>query len=208
MYELIVSDMDGTLVKNQSFWWDLHDYFGVSEKARKNLEAYTNGLISYEEFMRRDISLWGNPHISKLEKAIQHELAPHVKQVFEELNKKYKTAIITCGIGFIARKVAKELGIEIILSNDVEIDENGYITGREICNVNLLEKHKSLIELSKRLNIPLERIVAIGDTIYDKSFLTTAGLGVVYGPDKELRKLIDNKNIVGISDWREILEII
>jgi phosphoserine phosphatase len=57
-YKLVAFDMDGTLLTQKSSWGKLHRYFGTYELSLKNMEAYEQGKIAYNEFMRRDIMLW------------------------------------------------------------------------------------------------------------------------------------------------------
>ena len=204
-YKLIAFDMDGTLVKERNSWGILHQYFGTKDAAQKNKEEYFGGRISYAEFMRKDATLWLplKPTMGEMEQILSnYTLMPHSEQVIKEIKKDgIGTVIVTGGLDILARKVANRLGIENVLANGLVFDGNGYLTGEEICNVNVLRKDMALEQFVQELNIPLSKCVAVGDSEYDTEFLKCAGLGIAFDPDQVLSK---HASVV-IYDLREIL---
>lgn len=133
-YELIVFDMDGTLVEEVSCWSVIHREFDALDEAYKNFRSWERGEIEYEEFMSRDIGLWNpTPHISEIEKILSnYKLFPKVSSTIEEIkNRGYETAIISGGIDVLAEKVAKDLNISHVYANGLETDEEGFLTGGE-----------------------------------------------------------------------------
>lgn len=207
-YKLIAFDMDGTLVKERNSWGILHQYFGTKDAAQKNKEEYFGGRTSYAEFMRRDADLWLplKPTMGEMEQILSnYTLMPHSEQVIKEIKKDgILTVIVTGGLDILARKVATRLGIENVLANGLVFDDNGYLTGEEICNVNVLRKDMALEQFVQELNIPLSKCVAVGDSQYDTEFLKCAGLGIAFDPDPVLSK---QASIV-IYDLRDILSYI
>ncbi|MFC1787235.1 HAD-IB family phosphatase [Halobacteriota archaeon] len=207
-YELVAFDMDGTLVKEKNSWGTLHQYFGTTDGAKKNKEEYVKGRISYPEFMRRDADLWLplKPTMGEIDQALSnYTLMPHSEQVIKELKKDgIEIVMVTGGLDILARKVATRVGIENVLSNGFVFDDNGYLTGEEICNVNVIRKDMALERFVQELNIPLSKCVAVGDSEYDTEFLKCAGLGIAFDPDQVLSK---HASVV-IYDLREILRYI
>lgn len=193
-YKLVAFDMDGTLVKEESCWWLIHRCFGTEKQARENLETWARGEIDYPEFMRRDIRLWQPvPHISQIERLLSGiELAPNAPEVITGIHRMGgEVVIITGGLDLLANRVARELGIEHVLANGLEVDERGYLTGEGIFVVDPLRKHEALEKLTKLMGLSLNQCVAVGDSKWDTSFLKHAGLGVAIGPDAELAKVAD-----------------
>ena len=207
-YKLIAFDMDGTLVKERNSWGILHQYFGTQDEAQKNKEEYFGGKISYAEFMRKDAALWLplKPTMGEMEQVLSnYTLMPHSKQVIKELKKDgIETVIVTGGLDILARKVATRLGIENVLSNGLVFDDNGYLTGEEICNVNVLRKDIILEQFVREINVPISKCIAVGDSEYDTEFLNCAGLGIAFDPDPVLSK---HASFV-IYDLRDILRYI
>ncbi|NYT00358.1 MAG: HAD-IB family phosphatase [Methanocellales archaeon] len=207
-YRLIAFDMDGTLVKERNSWGTLHQYFGTKDEAQKNKEEYFGGRISYAEFMRKDAALWLplKPTMGEMEQILSnYTLMPHSEQVIKEIKKDgIETAIVTGGLDILARKVANRLGIENVLANGLVFDDDDYLTGEEICNVNVLRKDMALEQFVQELNIPLSKCVAVGDSQYDAEFLNCAGLGIAFDPDPLLSK---HASVV-IYDLRDVLRYI
>lgn len=206
-YKLVAFDMDGTLIEQNSSWRAIHMYFGVEEEARINIEAYERGEIDYPEFMRRDIKLWQPaPHVSQIERIVaDFKLAPNSAEVVAEIRRRhYEIAIITGGIDILAEKVARALKIDNILSNGLEVDERGYLTGEGIFRVEPTMKHEALMRLIGELGFTFAECVAVGDSKYDAKFLEHAGLGVAIGEDVALARVAD----VVIKDFRHFNQLL
>ncbi|MDI6883933.1 MAG: HAD-IB family phosphatase [Hadesarchaea archaeon] len=193
-YKLVAFDMDGTLVVEESCWGTLHRHFGTQEAARRNLRAYERGEIDYQEFMRRDISLWRPPpHISEIEQVLaSFTLAPKVAGIVKDIHERgYSTAIITGGLDILARRVAEELRIGHVFANGLAVDERGRLSGEGIFRVEPSLKDEVLSRLVERLGMTLDECVAVGDSKYDVRFLKRAGLGVAIGGSSELARVAD-----------------
>lgn len=206
-YKLVAFDMDGTLIEQGSSWWAIHQHFGVEKEAQENLEAYERGEIDYPEFMRRDIKLWQpTPHTSQIERIFaSFKLTPNAAEVVAEIHRKnYEIAIITGGIDILAEKVARQLHIDHIISNGLEVDERGYLTGEGIFRVEPYMKHEALERLIGELGFTLAECVAVGDSKYDANFLKRSGLGVAVGEDVALAKVAD----VVIKDFKHFNQLL
>jgi len=209
-YKLIFFDLDGTLIKCKSSWELVHKHFGTSDKARKALEEYRVGKISYQEFMVKDISSWMEKkkriHIKEIEEIVKdYELNAGAKDVITELKRRgLKIIIVTAGINLLAERVGKNLNGDIVLSNRLEVDKDGYLVGRGIEEVDPYRKDKLLREISTKEGVPLEKTVAVGDTIYDLNMLKAAGLGLYLGDAENLGYY----NIKSIHSLQEILDYV
>jgi phosphoserine phosphatase len=206
-YKLVAFDMDGTLIEHNSSWRAIHQHFGVEEAARVNIEAYERGEIDYPEFMRLDIKLWQpTPHISQIERIVSDfRLAPNAVDVVAEIRKReYEIAIVTGGIDILAEKVARALKIGHIMSNGLEVDERGYLTGEGIFRVEPTTKNEALKRLADKFGLTPADCVAVGDSKYDAKFLEAAGFGVAIGDDIVLARVAD----VVIKDFRDFDQLL
>src|SRR3989338_4840327 len=59
-YKLVCFDVDGTLVDNVVYSWELfHEYFEVDMKKRKQMrEKFYKGKINYMQWAKHDIGMW------------------------------------------------------------------------------------------------------------------------------------------------------
>ncbi len=192
--ELIAFDLDGTLVVDRSSWGIIHEYFGTVKHGLRYLRRYLEVEIDYIEFMRGDIAAWPKPlHIDTIAKILNdYRLREGAERAVEEIREKgLGTAIVSAGIEVLALEVAQRVRIDHVVANALETDEEGYLTGEGIGRVDPLRKHEALQRLVDELGMKLENVVAVGDTVYDVSFLEHAGIGVSMSEDPKLRRVAD-----------------
>ena len=187
--ELVFFDMDGVLTDTISSWKHIHDYFGTSNE--RSVDEYLRGNIDDLEFIKRDVALWKKNGRFTSKYVLQDilneiHLMNGAKQCILFLNtKKVKTAIVSAGLDILAEKIAKELGINYIFANGVKTDKNGTLTGEGTLKVQLMYKDKNVRNLAKKLNIPLEKCAAIGNSCFDVPMFETCGMGIAFNPDDD-----------------------
>jgi len=190
--KVIVFDMDGVIVKNDSSWITIHNYFKVNNS--KSFKEYLDGKIDYSEFMKRDIALWPKVKIKTIEGIFnESQIVSGAQDTISELKKTgYITALVSAGLDILANKINRDLNFDYIFANGLDVDKDGYLLGTGKCRVELLRKYKVLVSLSKMLNIPLSKFIAIGDSKYDVSMLDVAGLAIAFNPkDEEIKHAAD-----------------
>lgn len=194
--ELVAFDMDGVLTDIVSSWKYIHDYYNTSND--RSVNDYLQGKIDDMEFIRRDATLWvenGKPVTKEKIAEILSDvpLMKGAKKCISTLkNNGIKTAIVSAGLDVLADKIGKELGVDYVYSNGVETDENGHLNGIGILGVKLMYKDETILSLSKKLNLPLERIATVGNSCYDIPMFEVSGLGIAFNPsDKCTRDAAD-----------------
>jgi HAD superfamily PSPase-like hydrolase len=177
---LAAFDLDGTLLEHESSWVALHTHFGTARQGEASLKLYSQGKIDYREFMRRDIGSWPKLVTRDEVGAIlsNYKVREEAPETLEELRRRgIETAIVTSGIDILAEMVAAELGIRHWVANGLRFDKQGRILSHGVGRVDPTHKDRAYRKMLKRLGIPSERTIAIGDTVYDLAFLKSAALG-------------------------------
>lgn len=202
--KLVLFDMDGVLVDSISSWKHVHTYFSTNNS--HSVDAYVKGLITDEEFIRQDVSQW-----KKDDKFI---FLDELHDIFSSLslmdgactcvNRLKKNGvmlgIVSAGIDLLANQVASDLGISMVYANQLKTDTSGRLTGEGLVHVPLMYKDKVVNQISKKLNIPLGSIAAIGNSCFDIPFLRSVGLGIAFNPYddcviKEADEVVYEKNL-------------
>ena len=196
--------MDGVLVNIKSSWAFVHKTFDIDEMA--TFRQYLRGEFDYLEFMRKDIGFWGHVHVNKIRKILnQVPIMPGAEDTLGMLNKNgYVSAIISSGIGILAEKLKKKLGINYVFANELLKDKNGILTGEGNPVVPLWEKDKILHQLLNKLSIKPNQCAVVGDSIFDISLFDLAGFSIAFNSkDKRVNDIADVS--IESDDLRDIL---
>jgi phosphoserine phosphatase len=165
------------------------------------------------EFIRRDATLWkenGKPITKKRLSEILSDvpLMKGAKKCISDLkNNGIKTAIVSAGLDILAEKVANKLGIDYVLANGLETDENGHLNGVGILGVKLMYKELAVKSLSEEQKISLEKIASVGNSCYDIPMFETTGLGIAFNPGDECTRKAADVVVEG-KDLSKILPVL
>lgn len=203
MPRYVFFDMDGTLAQGNS-WFEAHRALGTMHVSSRNLRMYKAGKIDYAEFMRRDVAAWsGEVHEVELEAVMRrYRLQPGTEAALTSLRRLgVPTAIISAGIDHRAELIMERLGMDHRVANIVTYDELQLVKGA-IPNVDPFNKHLAFREMCEALGVDPAECMAVGDSIYDKTFLEMAGQPVAFRPTPELKE----QGFPEITDHRQLLQ--
>jgi len=163
-YRLVVFDLDGTIVDEESIWEFLHRSLGTWERGQYHRELFRKGLIDYKEWALLDASLWRGISIGKVRDIIEDvSYNPGVIEVVSKLKTMgYKLALITAGLDVLAKRVKRELGFDFQISNSLVVLD-GVITGDVKVRVPYPGKWLAFNKLCRKLSLNPTSVVAIGD---------------------------------------------
>ncbi len=216
-YKLICFDVDGTLVDNVEYSWELfHNAFNVDmERRRKARDKFYNNEISYLEWAEHDIGLWCEKKITKQQfvDAIKKGNLTLMKGALETLNtlksKGYKLAIISGSLNILLDTLLpdyKKIFNDVFLSK-LYFDKKGNISKVEATQYDMAGKAEALKIIAKREKIPLSQCVHIGDHHNDVTIAKIAGLSIAFdAKNEELRRTADV--VIDRKDLREVLKYI
>ena len=177
---LAAFDLDGTVLEHNGSWAAIHKHFGTEHQSEASLRLYTEGKIDYREFMRRDIGSWPKGVTEDEIRGILsgYRIRREAPEVFGELKSRgVKTALVSAGIDMLAEEVARELGIDHWLANGLKFGRNGVLLSEGVGRVDPTRKDVAFRRLLGEIGVPADRSIAVGDTMYDLSFLKSARLG-------------------------------
>ena len=197
--------MDGVLVDISSSWFLVHSKLNVDSKI--NLVNYLNNKIDYQEFMKRDINLWGKIHIKTIKEILYNApLMSGIEETIVDLkNKGYKIMILSSGISLLAEKIKNNYKLDYCLANEICVDKDGYITGEGIGNVPLLEKLLILNKFIIKEKFDEKNIAVIGDSIYDIPLFEKFNYSIAFNAKSDImrkaRIKIDGKNLINLLQY-------
>lgn len=211
-YKLVCFDLDGTLIDNVRFSWQIfHDYFQTDAHRRDDAKRrFLNGSITYLEWAEHDMNMWKEKNATKGQflKAIEHiKLIEGAMETLSELKKSgMKLAIISGSINILLEKVIpnyREIFDDVFLSS-IYFNEDGSISRMKITEYDVEKKAEALKLIAKKENISLKECVFVGDYLNDIKVIREAGLGIAFNCQEEKLKEVADV-VIEKKDLREVL---
>ncbi|MQP53492.1 MULTISPECIES: phosphoserine phosphatase SerB [unclassified Flavobacterium] len=178
---LVCFDMDSTLIQTEVID-ELAELAGVGEQVRAITESAMLGEIDFNESFKQRMQLLKGLKEDVLEEvALNLPITKGARRLIDTLKAYgFKTAILSGGFTYFGNYLQKELGIDYVFANQLEI-KDGALTGGyigEIVDGN--KKAELLKELAKKEGIHISQTIAIGDGANDLPMLNLAGLGIAF----------------------------
>ena len=178
---LVCFDMDSTLIQTEVIN-ELAELAGVGDEVRAITESAMLGEIDFNEsFIRRMKLLKGLKEEVLHDVAVNLPITKGARRLIDTLKSYgFKTAILSGGFTYFGHYLQKELGIDYVHANQLEI-KDGVLTGEYIGDiVNGNKKAEYLKEIVKKEGIDINQTIAVGDGANDLQMLNLAGLGIAF----------------------------
>jgi phosphoserine phosphatase len=178
---LVCFDMDSTLIQTEVID-ELADLAGVGERVRAITEAAMNGELDFNESFKQRMALLEGLSEEVLQTVAENlPLTKGAHRLMRALKYYgYKTAILSGGFTYFGKYLQKELGIDYVHANELEIVD-GKLTGKYIGEiVNGEKKAEFLKAIAEKEGIHINQTIAVGDGANDLPMLNLAGLGIAF----------------------------
>lgn len=178
---LAVFDMDSTLISIEVID-ELAKMAGVGDQVARITERAMRGEINFKEsFTERVALLKGLPASALDTLATSLPLTDGAATLLTTLKTLgYKTAIISGGFINCGRALQKQLNIDYVFANDVEVHDH-QLTGR-VKGPIVDSEHKATLlrNIAHQEGLSLAQTIAVGDGANDLPMLSIAGLGIAF----------------------------
>jgi phosphoserine phosphatase len=178
---LFAFDMDSTLIQGEVID-ELAKMAGVGAEVARITEAAMRGELNFDESFTRRVGLLRGLEAERVHSLVETiPLAEGAERLIGTLRMLgYKTAILSGGFTFFARRLQERLGIDYVYANELEM-EGGVVTGRVVAPIVNGERKAALLgDIARREDFSLEQVVAVGDGANDIPMLKVAGMGIAY----------------------------
>lgn len=182
MRRLICFDMDSTLIQTECID-ELAIRAGVGDQVKAITESAMRGEIDFKESFTRRVAL-----LKGLEEGVMQEIAENlpitegVDRLMEVLKRAgYKIAILSGGFTYFGEYLQRKYGIDYVYANDLEVGEDGKLTGRCLGEIVDGRRKADLLKLiAQTEKVNLAQTIAVGDGANDLPMISEAGLGIAF----------------------------
>ena len=182
MRRLICFDMDSTLIQAECID-ELARRHGVYDKVAAITERAMRGEIDFKESFTERVALLKGLDVSVMKDIAENlpitEGADRLMSVLKTCG--YKIAILSGGFTFFGEYLRSKYGIDYLYANELEIGEDGKLTGRYVGEVVDGRRKADLLKLiAQTEKVNIAQTIAVGDGANDLPMLLEAGLGIAF----------------------------
>ena len=182
MRRLICFDMDSTLIQTECID-ELAERNGVGAEVRAITERAMRGEIDFKESFTRRVALLKGLDVSVMRDIAEHlPMTEGVDRLMSVLKTcGYKIAILSGGFTYFGSYLQRRYGIDYVYANELEIGEDGKLTGRYVGEIVDGHRKAELLKLIAQVEkVNLAQTIAVGDGANDLPMISEAGLGIAF----------------------------
>ena len=182
MRRLICFDMDSTLIQTECID-ELAMRAGVGDKVKEITERAMRGEIDFKESFKERVALLKGLDVSVMQDIAEKlPITEGVDRLMAVLKRYgYKIAILSGGFTFFGEYLQRKYGIDYMYANELEIDDNGKLTGNYVGEIVDGHRKAELLKLIAQVEkVNLAQTIAVGDGANDLPMISEAGLGIAF----------------------------
>lgn len=182
MRRLICFDMDSTLIQTECID-ELAKRAGVGDKVSEITARAMRGEIDFKKSFKERVALLKGLDASVMKDIAEHmpitEGTDRLMSVLKTCG--YKIAILSGGFTYFGEYLQKKFGVDYVYANELEIDENGKLTGNYLGDIVDGHRKAELLKLIAQVEkVNLAQTIAVGDGVNDLPMISEAGLGIAF----------------------------
>lgn len=182
MRRLICFDMDSTLIKTEVID-ELAERAGVGDQVKAITESAMRGEIDFTESFTKRCALLKGLDVSVMKDIAENlPIMDGLERTMKILKKVgFKIAILSGGFTYFGKYLQERYGFDYVYANELEIGNDGKLTGRYLGEVVDGRRKAELLKLIAQVEkVDIRQTVAVGDGANDLPMLATAGLGIAF----------------------------
>ena len=182
MRRLICFDMDSTLIQTECID-ELAKCAGVGDKVSEITARAMHGEIDFKESFKERVALLKGLDASVMKDIAENmpitEGTDRLMSVLKTCG--YKIAILSGGFTYFGEYLRKKYGIDYVYANELEIGDDGKLTGRYVGDIVDGQRKAELLKLIAQVErVNLAQTIAVGDGANDLPMIGEAGLGIAF----------------------------
>ena len=182
MRRLICFDMDSTLIQTECID-ELAKRAGVGEQVAAITTRAMRGEIDFKESFKERVALLKGLDVGVMQDIAEHlpitEGTDRLMSVLKRCG--YKIAILSGGFTYFGEFLQRRYGIDYVYANELEIDEDGKLTGNYVGEIVDGHRKAELLRLLAQVEkVNLAQTIAVGDGANDLPMISEAGLGIAF----------------------------
>ena len=182
MRRLICFDMDSTLIQTECID-ELAMRAGVGDQVKAITESAMRGEIDFKESFTQRVALLKGLDVSVMRDIAENlPITEGVDRLMAVLKRcGYKIAILSGGFTYFGEYLQRRYGIDYMYANELEVDDDGKLTGRYLGEVVDGHRKAELLKLIAQVEkVNLAQTIAVGDGANDLPMISQAGLGIAF----------------------------
>jgi len=189
---VVAFDVDGTLTPISSSWSFMHLMLNSQHRAKNNFRLFVDGLISYDEWVYKEFSLWAGISVDIFNKILLYLPWRSGIEELVRVRQKYRNnalfVAVSGGFNLLGERAVRELGFNDYITV-VPKTCNGVLTGYVEQYIDLNGKGEALMEYARRhLGGEEPRFICIGDNINDVEMFKICNFSIAFCFNKKLYK--------------------
>ena len=182
MRRLICFDMDSTLIQTECID-ELAKRAGVGEQVAAITARAMRGEIDFKKSFKERVALLKGLDVGVMQDIAEHlpitEGTDRLMSVLKRCG--YKIAILSGGFTYFGEFLQRRYGIDYVYANELEIDEDGKLTGNYVGEIVDGHRKAELLRLLAQVEkVNLAQTIAVGDGANDLPMISEAGLGIAF----------------------------